>query len=388
MTVSSNEVDETLSLQDASLLMMDDLLALLDSLRMEALKVKVQERVLLATLVSRHGNMSEMFANAYVSSILRAGEALGHEELCEIAQDEECRASTLMPYDFFHDSSGLWEDPCRPPSNIYHNATGDEIKKRAHARTIIQKSMKKLQDGLGLKGGITDGGPYYEDEVTGNAGPYPAGTPVVHPLVRTNSSFLKRKGSQNWDAASTMPGVGPGIPDAMFTPTTHAVMPMHWNIDDATNTPYGRHQVSGSRPSILSVGGFMTESERREYESTASTEIQFRSTQEIKWEDVSSMFLGHGGSARKMLLSQDLGGDSKEKKKIFAPIIRSFDLASFREDTERDAEEYSDEDISDEMVLKRHQIILNEMKIKIDAAVEKRQPIAQSQSSQQRGRKK
>jgi hypothetical protein len=356
--------------------MMDDMLGLLDSLRMEALKAKVQERVLLATLVSRHGKMSEAFSNAYVSAIIRAGEALGHEDVCEIAQDERCRASTMMPYDFFHDHTGLWEEPCRPQSGVNPDTTGKELKRQAHAKSLIQKSMKKLQDCLGLQGGIHDGGPYFSKGTIGAASPSPSGTPTAKEavLVRTNSSSLKRKGSQTWDT-TVMPGTGiTGVPDSIFNPG-HWIEPMLWDSNNTSNTPYGRHQV-GLRPSIYSVGGSLSENKWKTLKKFPEA-LQNRSTHEVKWEDVADMFL-HGGSTRKIIL--DLGGESgSKKKKIIAPFVRSFDITSLNVDDE-DSEDYSDEDISDETVLKRHQEILDNMSKKITALSEKQ--------SQPRGRKK
>lgn len=356
--------------------MMDDMLGLLDTLRMEALKAKVQERVLLATLVSKHGKMSETFSNAYVSAIIRAGEALGHEDVCEIAQDETCRASTMLPYDFFHDHTGLWEEPCRPQLGVHPDSTGKELKRRAHAKSVIQKSMKKLQDCLGLQGGIKDGGPYFSSSSTGAASSSPSGTPTAKEavLIRMNSSSFKRKGSQTWDT-TVMPGIGiTGVPDSIFNPDHHYIEPMTWDNGSTSNTPYGRHEV-GLRPSIYSVGGSLSENKWKQLKQFPEA-LQNRSTHEIKWEDVASMFL-HGGSTRKIVL--DLGGESGSKKKtIVAPFVRSFDIKSL--DVDGDEDDYSEEDISDETVLKRHQEILDNMSKKITALTEKQ--------SQPRGRKK
>ena len=351
---------------------MEDMLELLDSLRMEALKAKVQERVLLATLVSRCGKMSETFSNAYVSAIIRAGEALGHEDVCEIAQNERCRASTLLPYDFFHDHTGLWEEPCRPNSGFHPDTTGKELRRRAHAKTVIQKSMKKLQDCLGLQGGIKDGGPYFSTSSANAASPSPSSSPTAKEavLIRTNSSSLKRKGSQTWDT-TVMPGTGiTGVPDSIFDPG-HWIEPMLWNNDSRDNTPYGRHQV-GLRPSIYSVGGSLSESKWKRLKPFPP-ELQNRSTHEIKWEDVASMFL-HGGSTRKIML--DLGGDSGSKKKnIIAPFVRSFDNAQLNANA--DEVQYLEEDISDETMLKRHQDVLDNMSKKITALTDKKQQQSQ-----------
>ena len=116
----------------------------LDHQRMEALKAKVHERTLLAALISRRTKMSEAFSHSYTSAVVRAGEALGHEDICDVAQDEAAKASTLMPYDFFDDELGAWEDPCRPSGGFIAGLTGDELVHRAHARAMLQKSMRRL----------------------------------------------------------------------------------------------------------------------------------------------------------------------------------------------------------------------------------------------------
>ena len=292
-------------IKDTALPILDHLLTLLDSLRMDALQAKIQERVLLAALVTRCGNMSESFSNAYVSALIRAGEAVGHEDVCEIGQDEECRASTMLPFDFFYDSSGVWEEPCRPPHGYYPGVTGDELRKRAHARSVIQKSMKRLQNRLGLKGGISDGGPYFPMSPMSSSAPSPTAltTPTVPPLVRTNSSSLKRKGSQIQEPSVVAGGVG--IPDTIFNPG-HFSVPMIWDFDDVANFPYGRHNL-GYRPSILTVGGgVLSENKRRKLSLSTNDRFSFqddsptlvyRITHEIEWEDVANMFL-HGVSTR------------------------------------------------------------------------------------------
>ena len=378
-----------LAMQSSSLPVLGDLVTLLDSLRMDALQAKTQERVLLAALVSRRGNMSESFSNAYVSSIIRAGEAVGHEEVCEIAQDEECRASTMLPFDFFCDNKGVWEEPCRPLTGYHSNVAGDELKKRAHARAVIQKSVRRMQSRLGLKGGISDGGPYFT--VTPSSTPAPSPTAVSTPnpatLVRSSSSSLKRKGSQIIDP-SLVSGIGvSGIPETLFNPG-HISAPMIWDFDSSSNSPYGRHVV-GLRPSIVSVGGHLFNENKRRKTSEIlsqgdSLDIGQRSTHEVKWEDVAKMFL-NGGSSRSIVTKQiDFGSkQQKEKKEIFAPFIRSVDNSFFDADNDQGNEVSSEEDISDETILRRHQEVLDGMKRKLDAALEKRQ-----QQPQQRVRKK
>lgn len=357
---------------DASFPILEDLLRLLDSVRTDALRAKTQERVLLAALASRCGNMSEAFSNAYVSSIVRAGAALGHENVCEIGQDEGCRASTLLPYDFFHDNLGVWEEPCRPTTGYHPAVGGDELKKQAHARSVIQKSMKRLQSRLGLKGGISDGGPYFPAPPMNT--PSPTTPSAVPPLIRTPSGSLKRRGSIDFSGA---PGTGPQ--DTTFNPD-HSVAPMTWNPTDVPNFPYGHYQL-GAKP----TGSMMSEKSNNGNDGnhqTAYLAAQHRSTQELEWEDVANMFF-HGGSTRNIDINYDFSSNNHlGKKKIFAPFVQDFNSCSLKAECGTEQESSSDEDVSDETVLQRHQDGLDEMKLKLDAALESRK-----QPSQPRGRK-
>lgn len=315
--------------------------------------------------------MSEAFSNAYVSSIVRAGVALGHENVCEMGQDEGCRASTMLPYDYFHDNFGVWEEPCRPTTGYHDAVGGEELKKQAHARSVIQKSMKSLQNRLGLKGGITDGGPYFTASSANASAP---STPTtVQPIVRTASGSLKRRGSSGDGAAVAAPQ------DTTFNPD-HSVEPMQWNPNDVVNLPYGEHELSASEQKKLKTAH---PSDAKQGEG-ASLAAQYRSSQELEWEDVANMFF-HGGSTRNIDINYDFGSsDQLGKKKIFAPYVRTFDWSAFKLETEAESDDASsDEDISDDTVLQRHQDVLDEMKLKLDAALETRK-----QPPQQRGRKK
>jgi len=379
-------VDSNMSL---SLPMLGNLVSLLDSLRMEALKAKTQERVLLAALLSRRYNVSEAFSDAYVSSVIRAGEALGHEEVCEIVQDEECRASTMLPYDFFCDHRGVWEEPCRPPTGYHPDVTADELVKRAHARAAFQKSMKKLQTRLGLRGGVSDGGPYCPVTPSSTPAPSPTAAHTPNPaiLYRSTSSTLKRKGSQILGETSLVIGAGAtGLPDSLLNPPSHLSTPLTWDMNNSSNLPYGRHNT-GDRPGIVSVGGpsFMDIKRRKtshapNYNKNTSSEgnkftHKYRSTLEIEWGDVAKMFLS-GGSRRNIFGKPgDMGiANLKDKGTIIAPFIKEFDFDSFAS-RQQEKEELisSDEDISDETVFRRHQEVLDGMKRKLDAALQKRQ---------------
>ena len=149
-------------MQDSTIPQFNNLINYLDECRKSALFAKSEERALLAAVVSRKATMSYGFSHAYVSAIVRAGEALGHGSLFEAVQNESCGVSTMIPYDVFTDESGAWEDPCRPRIGYTEGLTGDEVVRRAHARAMIQKSLKKLQDRQSVKGGTQIPGPYVD----------------------------------------------------------------------------------------------------------------------------------------------------------------------------------------------------------------------------------
>lgn len=350
---------------DTALPVVGKLVNLLDDLRVDALRAKAQERALLASLVSRRGNMSESFSHAYVSALVRAGEALGHEDVCEVVQDETCRTSTMLPYDFFSDSAGVWEEPNRPSSGFFPGITGDELKKRAHARSTIQKSIKKLQDRIGIKGGIFDGGPYMPSSPTSSSGltPIPSETPPG-----TVQPSLKRKSPHGLEAKPTRGNGTKAISETIFFPG-HVSSPLLWNVDDIGNSPYG-----GQKDLYRASAGGHASSKKGSHGTKAA--IQVRCTHEIEWTEVASMF-DDGGAARGS--PSNKRDDTtiqqlSQRTNIFAPFVHSFDQSSlaFENDSDDDGSS-SDEDISDETMLARHQDVLNEMKEKIDVALEERQ---------------
>lgn len=333
---------------------MEDLLRLLDSLRTDALKAKTQERVLLAALASRCGNMTEAFSNAYVSSIVRAGEALGHENVCEFGQDEECRASTLLPYDYFHDTFGVWEEPCRPTSGYYPSVGVDELKKRAHARSVIQKSMKKLQNRLSLKGGILDGGPYFPMKSKKKS--KQSTMTVAPPLQRTPSGSMKRRGSYD--------SFGQAAQESTFNPE-HQVGPMPWSTNHISHFPYGQYEVTDS-PNAGKKKRKLNDGSAQRDGQIATFAAEHSSTQELEWDNVANQFF-HTDATE---IDYDFSGNVHiGNKKIFAPYVNSFDRSSLEMS---DDEPSSDEDISDETILLRHQKVLDDMKIKLDEALESR----------------
>ena len=409
----------------------------LDHQRMEALKAKVHERTLLAALISRRTKMSEAFSHSYTSAVVRAGEALGHEDICDVAQDEAAKASTLMPYDFFDDELGAWEDPCRPSGGFIAGLTGDELIHRAHARAMLQKSMRRLQDRYAIKGGTLSAGPYADVVPKTDATGAAAAASLKSPSLSRSSSALKRKSS-----FSSIESGGGGSINALFRPA-HYSAPLLWDCEDIDNLPYGRHTeinftARGRSPSMARFGGFSISSsslerpKKRRRSSGAEDDGSVtpmsvspapedstsgslpeaadedvandplpRSTVEIEWTHVADMFepveLDDGSkkpqaspsprasaSAEKSIENVDKSSPSK-KGPIIAPFCREFDYSKIDEDgsgESDDADGGEEEKLSDEAVLARHQAVLDDMKEKLEYAMKVRQSCIEKKSMQ------
>ena len=410
----------------------------LEHQRMEALKAKVHERTLLAALISRRTQMSEVFSNSYTSAVVRAGEAIGHEDICDVAQDEAAKASTLMPYDFFDDELGAWEDPCRPSGGFVAGLTGDELIQRAHARAMLQKSMRKLQNRYAIKGGALDAGPYTDAVSKGDAAGAAVAASLKSPSLSRSSSSLKRKSS-----FSSMEGGGGGSRNTLFRPV-HYSAPLLWDCEDIDNLPYGRHTeinltARGRSPSMARFGGFTFNSslerpKKRRRSSCADDDGSAtpmsvspgpddstsgslpgifgentdndplpRSTVEIYWTHVADLFepveLEVDGS-RKMQATPspraslsaerpvdkvDTSSPSK-KGPIIAPFCREFDCSQLDKDDSGESngtDDGEDEILSDEAVLARHQAVLDDMKEKLEHAMKVRQECIEKKSMAQ-----
>ena len=380
----------------------------LDERRFHALRVKNQERSLLAALVSRRVRMSEAFSHAYTSSMVRAGEAFGYEELCEIVQDEMPMASSLLPFDIFNDHTGAWEDPCRLAAGYVSGLTGDELTWKAHARALIQKSLKKLQDRYSIKGGTPHAGPYRDPPSSSTPGsgsggsgessaPGRGASMKAHSSLLKNASALKRKGSTpdkdltftTFDSGSASAG-----PNSSLLNPSHYCSPLHWDCDSAENKPYGRYENGGKRKkrSSSGVGGkrfrrsTSTGSGRSSplavsVKSAVGSKGRAHITEEILWNDVANMFepvsLGapetrSSTSAKAAILHNTAPSSISGKTgvRIIAPFCHNFDLSDFL--LCDDFEDESDEDLCDETVMARHQVVLDKMKEKLDHAMEVR----------------
>jgi hypothetical protein len=355
----------------------------LDESRMCALRAKSQERTLLATLIARKTTMVEPFSHAYVSAMVRAGEALGHGKLFETVQDEDVMASSMIPYDIFTDESGLWEDPGKPEEHFTHGLSGDDLVRRAHAQAMIRKSLRKLQDRHSIRGGTPTYGPYVDASTAQSS----ASAGASEHSKTQQASTAPRSGFKRRAYSISEPPVPPGTGSAHAKSSTvynpsHVSAPLNWDADDLENSIYGRYaRGDRGRASSMSLsrgdprGGKKTKrSMSMSVESTVSAGLDstdgdttnLRSTREIEWADVAGIFQ-NVELPRKSQVSKTPSHEKPAAKTIIAPFCRRVDNEPVAED-----ESDTEEDLSEETVLTNHQTVLDDMKAKLSAYLETR----------------
>ena len=374
--------------QDTAIPHMEYLIDYLDNCRVCSLQSKSQERALLASLISRRATMSLPFSHAYVSSMVRAGEAIGHGELFEIVQNEDVHVSTMIPYDVFTDESGAWEDPCKPPEGFTSKLTGDDLMRRAHARAMMQKSLKKLQDRHGIRGGTPTSGPYNDPANSFSGGGSDTGSKSS---TGSNASGTPRGWFKQRRSSFSEPPVPPGTGSAEATSWSlydprHYSAPLLWRADDIENSPYGRYNKN-ARPRSMSLShaalrqmnnpekarvkramSFVS-SDSTVSESSSTAETVPCSTREIPWEFVAAMFESVPLAGVKQAPKETKSETSVPgTKTIFAPYVHKLESIPDPSDEESDGEE----DLTDESVLSRHHVVLERMKAKLSAILEAR----------------
>jgi hypothetical protein len=401
-SVVSKSLNMTLVLNEemnSAIPQFDNLVDYLDECRKSALFAKSQERALLAAIVSRKATMSFSFSHAYVSAMVRAGEALGHGPLFEVVQDESCGVSTMIPYDVFTDESGGWEDPCRPLLGFTEGLTGDELMRRGHTRAMIQKSLKKLQDRQNVKGGAQIAGPYID---TGSSSASSTGS---------KASSAARGGSHRRRSSASEPSIQTGSGSAIATSwalyePNHQSPPLEWNANAIHNSAYGRHNM-GTRPRSLSlaqgaavlrhsgkvprrrrssssipvpvVSAVQQKEQVVVLDKSSNEEVNVKpkprdvgsriSTREIPWGDIAGIF-------QKVQLP-DAIKEQKEKeaklsakeRTIFAPVVRKLDSIPVIDDEEEESDD-EEEDLTDETILARHRVVLDRMKARLTFVLE------------------
>ena len=364
-----------------------DMLSYLDECRKCALHSKSQERALLAALISRKATMSLPFSHAYASSMVRAGVALGHGELFEVVQNEEVNVSTMIPYDVFTDESGAWEDPCRPLEGFTQDLTGDDLMRRAHARAMIHKSLKKLQDRHNVKGGAPTPGAYTDPPSSSGVNAESSKSVSGSSASTTPRGWLKRRSS--FSERPVQPGTGSAAATSwsLYDPR-HYSTPLLWRADDIENGPYGRHNRN-ARPRSLSlaqglslfkpsggktgrgkgVSGRSMSVASAEQVQEEDPRVMRQSTREIPWGDVAGIFQKVQLPGMSQTQKEKDAAAVPKSKTIFAPFVRKVELSTDDSGSDSDDEE---EDLRDESVLSRHQVVLDTMKAKLSAIFEAR----------------
>ena len=349
---------------------LDVLVDHLDSLRMEALRYRCQERVLVASLIAKRTRMSEAFSNAYTSSMVRAGAALGYDDLGEIVQDESTKSSSQMPFDILSDASGAWEDPCRPLGGYGTNLDSDVLLKKAHGLAMIQRSLKKMQDRNNIKGGTPTAGPYsdkYEQ--------------TLHPSAASpHKPSPKGLGKRKSFSGDTLQSMGSAAATALFNPT-HYSEPFLWNASAIDNMPYGRHDIfQSSRVRSDSVVGLhlddgsTSEPNAKRQKQENPSELM-RSTREIDWSEIAHQF-------EEVKAIEKPGNKPKDHDEhhniavplgstIYAPFCRKIEDDDLPSDHESELDE--EENMNDEHILSEHQKVLDIIKEKFDTMMKIRQ---------------
>lgn len=352
----------------------------LDECRKSALFAKSQERALLATVVTRKAIMSNSFSHAYVSSMVRAGEALGHGPLFEAVQNESCGVSTMIPYDVFTDELGAWEDPCRPKNGYTETLTEDDAIRKSHARAMIQKSLRKLQDRQNLKGGAQSPGPYTDSSIAS-----------TNNKLNHFSASSSRGGSHK-RRSSLEPLIHPGSGSAPATSWTlyepkHHSPPLDWGISTKDNPPYGnRKKDSKSHPSSvfqdLSASKASEKGHRRRQsvpykdsktlalaplkKSSNHTDDEENQgvviTREIPWQTIAGLFQK---AQHTDIIKQQKEREAQQSSResiIFAPVVQKLDSIPFVEYGDDEDLKDEEENVTDGYILSRHRAVLETMK--------------------------
>jgi hypothetical protein len=364
----------------------------LEEARLCALRAKAQERTMLAALISRKAMMSESFANAYVSSMVRAGEALGHDNLFEAVQDVDANISSMIPFDILTAEGDLWEEPCKPEGSFTAGMTGDDLLRRAHARAMLQKSLRKLQERNQIRGGMPNQGPYADQLRHGTSGG--SEQPAASPRVGS-----KRKGT----FGDSLPPGGTGSAKAkawsVYEPN-HYSAPLEWQAEHSETMPYGLHRV-GERVRSLSLSLSARSGEPRSlkkakrsssFSGATSVTVENvkaedgvpKSTREINWGDIAGIFQSvelpkksppparSGGKGDHAESGMSSGGGSIGRA-IYAPYFGEIDFNGLQGEESDESE--GDEDLSDEAFVVRHQLVLDAMKARHAALLEARRRI-------------
>ncbi|KAI2490774.1 hypothetical protein MHU86_23798 [Fragilaria crotonensis] len=250
-----------------------------------------------------------------------------------------------------------------------------------------------MQDRNRIKGGTSDSGPYAER-------PHLQGQTLLEAkaVQRTQSGSLKRRTSVSLPEQPARVWTGAGQTNSVhqYNPQ-HVSTPLFWDTTSIENMPYGQHShsyrpcaLSLSSPELMkgeaagndqracSASSTITSSQQGlQGDATSSGTSLRRSTEEVDWADVAKAFVtvdlaeGSIPSRRRASKASSPGHQQARNRlstTIFAPFCNRVD-DSVIVNGESDSGE---EDLRDETILRRHQVVLDSMKERLDKFMEGR----------------
>jgi hypothetical protein len=202
-----------------------------------------------------------------------------------------------------------------------------------------------------------------------------------------------RPGPKRRNPSVLEPTITPGTGSAeakswrVYDPS-HTCSPLDWDPDMLDNGPYGVHVVSGERMRSMSLSLGRGGPDRKLKRSMSMSLSQLaprmqleaessilQSTREIEWEDVASTFQSVELPKK---TSRNASSDDHHHSTpvfvdgtIFAPYCRKIE-EDLRTDETGEGESDTEEDLSEETTLARHQVVLDAMKQKLNAYLEAR----------------
>lgn len=306
----------------------------------------------------------------------------------------------MIPYDVFTDESHAWEDPCRPAPGFSEGLTGDEMMRRAHARAMIQKSLKKLQERHHIRGGTPVAGAYTDSASSSSSSMARSGSTTPRGTAQRRRSLSDAPFQQG-------SGSAPATSTSLYDPK-HNCPALQWKADDVDNTPYGRRNKNTKARSLSVTQGAAvnrisgrggkglprqnsgrkncpkTDHSTMPIEEDLELKAPPKSTRDIRWSDVAGIFqqIQLSGTIREKQESETKKLSAKDRT-IFAPVVRKVD---FQPPSSSD-DSSDEEDLSDQAVLARHQVVLNEMKEKLTAIQQSRKKVQDRKKSRDKSYK-
>jgi len=385
----------------------------LDKVSVELVKAKVGEHLLLKELTKRSGREKRTFAGNWSRAIIKAvgrigveglqeecdrinqldvedidviveerpdeGGLLGRicpaigEETSDMDEEEEeeeeekeeeqeeqggeqgrqrMKLHLTSPYSVKRDKRGNWEDPSRPPMDFIPGMAAGELLAKA-------KHNLDLAKGLMLHPAVSQ-----QNVSQFGGGASVLGSPYGGNKKRKNSTLFNQLGMDS-DKWGTNGKSGIGVPNDF-----HTVAP----LPDARIPYYGRGRAK-KRGRIVDGGGARVAG-LEEVDGMEGVENAEFFTSSLEWNDIANQFTGVDALD---VGEVELAGEKniiKGGSQLLAPTFRS--IVGTEDDPDKEGGEFIGvgedgyEDLSDEVVLRRHNEVLGRMKAKIETIKEAR----------------